>query len=125
MFTALERRSHEITAHHRYWRLLTSELVQDGGVQGAIYNLVTLAIIATFAGWFWGGPRSFSMFFLLGVAFDVVNVIGHQAGGGNSGATYGLGPTLVEWRERSLAAGESDARSANVSECAVPSGAAR
>ncbi len=95
VYTSLARRPHEITAHHEYWRLFTSELVQDGGVEGAVYNLVTLAVVATFAGWFWGGARSIAIFFVLGVAFDIVNVLSHQAGGGNSGATYGLAATLA------------------------------
>ncbi|MGI8902312.1 MAG: rhomboid family intramembrane serine protease [Solirubrobacteraceae bacterium] len=95
VFGALRRDPHLITTHHEYWRLLTSMLVQDGGVAGAIFNLVTLAIVATLAAWFWGGPRTIGFFVVLGFVFDLMGVAYDQAGAGSSGATYGLVATIA------------------------------
>ena len=46
-----------LISHGQVWRLLTSLVVQDGGVAGAIFNLVALAMIGFAAEKLWGVKR--------------------------------------------------------------------
>src|ERR1700742_2995148 len=82
IYTALYRAPDQIKDHHQYWRLLTGSIVQDGGLEGTIFNLVVLFVIGTLAVYAWGAGRAIGLF--------VVGVIGF-----NSTATIFLGTTLV------------------------------
>jgi len=86
-----------------WWRIVTSVFLQNGGVLGTVWNLVTLALVATLASWFWGSIPALVLF----VAGALVpNALGDLAGGngvgtdprdfaGSSGATYFLVATVV------------------------------
>ncbi|QWF83461.1 hypothetical protein HUW46_06902 [Amycolatopsis sp. CA-230715] len=86
-----------------WWRPLTSVFLQNGGVAGAVYNLVTLAVLAALAEWFWGTPvllASFAggMFLpgLIGKLFASTDVSAEARNfAGSSGATYFLAATLA------------------------------
>ncbi|WP_345525040.1 hypothetical protein [Streptomyces echinatus] len=49
-----------------WWREFTSVFLQNGGVFGALWNLVTLAVVAALAQWYWGGPLTLG-FFVAGI----------------------------------------------------------
>lgn len=44
VYRALHRDAEAVTSGHQWWRLLTSVVVQDGGVIGTVSNLVLLAL---------------------------------------------------------------------------------
>ncbi len=72
------------------WRLLTSAVVQDGGLVGTVSNLVILAITVTTASAYWGGRRTWLTFWAAVVGANLL-VLGWQPdGGGNSMSTLAL-----------------------------------
>lgn len=80
----------------QWWRLLTSAVVQDGGVAGAVFNLVALALVATFAVALRGAVRAVGLFVLGALAFDLAAVfLAPSPGAGNSGATFFLAASTV------------------------------
>ncbi|MGW1893901.1 hypothetical protein ACWCP6_27150 [Streptomyces sp. NPDC002004] len=86
-----------------WWRVVTSVFMQNGGVFGAVWNIVTLAVIAALAQWFWRGPLMLALFaggILLPQQIDAL--FGDTARStdprnfaGSSGATYFLAATLA------------------------------
>lgn len=87
-----------------WWRVLTSVFMQNGGVLGTAFNLVSLAVIAALAEWFWRGPLMLVLFTagaVLPQYLDLLVGIGGSPStdprnfAGSSGATYFLGATLV------------------------------
>jgi hypothetical protein len=96
IYSALSRQPSLIRAHHQYWRLLTSALVQDGGVAGTIFNLVVLFLIATLAVCVWGAGRTIGLFAVGAIGFNLMATYAFaSSGGGNSGATFFLATSLV------------------------------
>lgn len=87
-----------------WWREFTSVFLQNGGVFGALWNLVTLAVVAALAQWYWGGPLTLG-FFVAGIVLPgrIDSRLGLADGPstdprnfvGSSGATYFLGATLA------------------------------
>ncbi|WP_406147454.1 hypothetical protein [Streptomyces sp. NBC_01012] len=90
-------------ARSGWWRIVTSVFMQNGGLFGDAWNLVTLAVIAALAAWFWGGPLMLGLFaagILLPTYVD--RLFGASDRGvdprnfaGSSGATYFLAATLA------------------------------
>ncbi|MFD9888759.1 hypothetical protein ACFWY9_05430 [Amycolatopsis sp. NPDC059027] len=86
-----------------WWRVLTSVFMQNGGPIGAVYNLVTLAVIGALAEWFWGGPLMLALFAAGIFLPELVDALFGATEGstdprnfaGSSGATYFLGATLA------------------------------
>lgn len=96
IYTALSRQPGQIRVHHQWWRLLTSAIVQDGGVEGTIFNLVVLFVIATLAVYLWGPGRAIGLFLFGVIGFNLIATYAFASpGGGNSGATFFLATTLV------------------------------
>lgn len=87
-----------------WWRPLTAPFVQDGGVAGAIFNLVTAAVVMALAEWYWGGLLALGIWAvgawapvgaiaaLAGYRVAAGNVDAYTAG--SSGATYFTAATL-------------------------------
>src|SRR6185503_5326540 len=46
-----------------WWRLVTSLFVQDGGIAGSIFNLVSLILVGVVAERLWGSRRWLVIFF--------------------------------------------------------------
>ncbi|GAA3085433.1 hypothetical protein GCM10020000_84890 [Streptomyces olivoverticillatus] len=86
-----------------WWRVVTSVFMQNGGFFGGAWNIVTLAVIAALAQWFWRGPLMLALFaggILLPQQVDAL--FGETARStdprnfaGSSGATYFLAATLA------------------------------
>lgn len=92
---ALERDPDKIEHHGQVWRMLTSVVVQDGGVAGTVSNLVILAIVGTTAAYVLGA-RTMTCVFVIGILwFNLVSLALDQAGAGNSGATFALSTTIT------------------------------
>lgn len=78
------------------WRVLTSVVVQDGGVPGTTFNLLALAAMALVAGSWWSGGRVWLLF--LGchlLTNGLVLLTFAPVGAGNSVATIALGTAMV------------------------------
>lgn len=90
-------------ARSGWWRPLTAVFMQNGGVPGAAYNLVTLAVIAALAQWLWRGPLMLACFLAGALGPHYIDVLVGAGGvstdprdfAGSSGATYFLGATLA------------------------------
>ncbi|MFI6600194.1 hypothetical protein ACIBHX_28455 [Nonomuraea sp. NPDC050536] len=86
-----------------WWRVVTSVFMQNGGVAGTLWNVVTLAVVAGLAQWFWGGPLTVVLFaggIFLPERMDALLGMGGPSTdprnfAGSSGATYFLGATLA------------------------------
>ena len=96
IYTALYRAPDQIKVHHEYWRLVTGSIVQDGGLEGTIFNLVILFVIATLAVYAWGPGRTIGLFAIGVIGFNLTATYAFASpGGGNSAATIFLGATMV------------------------------
>jgi hypothetical protein len=96
IYTALSRQPDQIRVHHQWWRLLTGAIVQDGGVEGTIFNLVVLFLIATLAVYVWGPGWAIGLFGFGAIGFNLLATYAFASpGGGNSGATFFLATTMV------------------------------
>ncbi|GAB2579696.1 rhomboid family intramembrane serine protease [Microlunatus antarcticus] len=85
-----------LTGHGEWWRLLTSVLVQDGGLVGTAYNLVTLALTAPAATALWRPLRAVAVFVAGALVFNLPATFAwHDGGGGNSGATFFLATSML------------------------------
>jgi hypothetical protein len=96
IYDLLHRDSALIMDHGQWWRPYTSFVVQDGGVMGTAFNLVTLAIISVLAVRLWGTRTALSIFFASIVLFSIpIFLLPMEPGGGNSGATFTLAASLA------------------------------
>lgn len=78
------------------WRILTSVVVQDGGLVGTAANLAVLAVVAPLAVQFWGAWRAVSLFLLGQVIFGLLTAfVFPSLGAGNSAATLALAASMV------------------------------
>lgn len=87
----MHRDAHAVSNGHQWWRLLTSVLVQDGGIVGTLANLVLLALALGLCLHLWGPTLTMTTFVIAGVGLNILAVrYGASDGGGNSGATFPL-----------------------------------
>jgi membrane associated rhomboid family serine protease len=84
------RRTPTEVADGELWRLVTSLLVQDGGVWGATFNLVALAFIGVMAERVWGRWRWLIVWIVTGVGAQLWGLVVQPIGAGNSVGTFGL-----------------------------------
>lgn len=80
----------------QWWRIMTSVLVQDGGIGGMVANLVILGVVAPVAGRVWGNGRTLLLFgtsqLILGLFTAFVFP---SPGAGYSGATCALAASIA------------------------------
>ncbi|NLE78032.1 MAG: rhomboid family intramembrane serine protease [Rhodococcus sp.] len=80
----------------QWWRILTSALVQDGGLFGTVANLAVLAVVAPIAVQFWGAWRAVVLLVLGQVIFGLLTAfVFPSVGAGNSAATFTLAASMV------------------------------
>jgi hypothetical protein len=88
---ALEREPHLTIQHGQWWRILTAVMAQDGGVAGAVFNLVVVALVTLLGEWIWGRWRTIVLFLAPSIALNLLAVFAwHASGGGSSFASDGL-----------------------------------
>jgi membrane associated rhomboid family serine protease len=104
--SALERKP-QLTMHDgQWWRVLTALLAQDGGLAGAIFNLVVVAAVTLLGEWIWGRWRTVVLFLVPSIVLNLLAIVFWNAsGGGSSFASDGLlmsmcGLALVSLRDR-------------------------
>ena len=78
-----------------WWRLVTSLFVQDGGVSGSIFNLVSLLFVGMIAERLWGGRRWLIIFFAGGILSQLVAFAWQPIGAGNSVANFSLAASVA------------------------------
>jgi rhomboid protease GluP len=77
------------------WRLLTSLVVQDGGLAGTIFNLVALAAIGVSGEQVWGWKRWTVIALAAGVGAEFWGKIVEPVGAGNSVVVFGLAASVA------------------------------
>lgn len=77
------------------WRLLTSLVVQDGGIAGAIFNLVALAMIGFAAEKAWGAKRWIVIAVTGALGAQLWGKIVQPIGGGNSVMVFSLAASVA------------------------------
>jgi membrane associated rhomboid family serine protease len=77
------------------WRLLTSLVVQDGGLAGAIFNLVALAMIGVAAEKAWGATRWIAIALIGALGAQLWGKIVQPIGGGNSVMVFSLAASVA------------------------------
>lgn len=89
--TTLERNP-GLTLHHgQWWRVFTALLAQDGGLAGAIFNLVVVAGVTVAGEWIWGRWRTIVLFLVPSIVLNLLAILYWNAsGGGSSFASDGL-----------------------------------
>jgi membrane associated rhomboid family serine protease len=78
-----------------WWRLITPLFVQDGGVGGAIFNLVSLLLVGGVAEQLWGSKRVIGIFFAGGVVGEAVAFAWQPVGAGNSVGNFSLAASVA------------------------------
>ena len=90
------RRDWPLIEQGQVWRLITSTVVQDGGLVGTLFNLSILAIVLLGAQTCWSAPRIWATFWLGAIAANlVVGPSLNPVGAGNSMATFVLAVALA------------------------------
>jgi membrane associated rhomboid family serine protease len=86
--------------HGDWWRIVSSLFVQDGGVIGALSNLLFLALIGAIAEQVLSRPRWLATYFGVGVITELIAYRWQPVGGGNSIAICGLAgaAAVAAWR---------------------------
>jgi rhomboid protease GluP len=77
------------------WRLVTSLVVQDGGLAGTVFNLVSLFVIGSAAEAVWDARQWVVLALVSGVGAQLWGWLVQPVGGGNSVAVFGLAGSLA------------------------------
>ena len=83
-------RQPSLELHGQWWRVLTAIAAQDGGLIGAIFNLLVVAAVVTLSERAWGRWRTVVLFLAPSIVLNVLAVAWNAAGGGSSFASDGL-----------------------------------
>lgn len=88
-------RNWTLIARGQVWRLITSLVVQDGGLAGTIFNLVALAMIGFAAEQVWGSIRWTAIALGGALGGEFWGKIVQPIGAGNSVAVFSLAASLA------------------------------
>jgi membrane associated rhomboid family serine protease len=78
-----------------WWRLITPLFVQDGGISGSIFNLVSLLLVGSAAEQLWGSRRWLLIWFIGGVLSEIIAFAWQPVGAGNSVANFSLAASVA------------------------------
>ena len=78
-----------------WWRLVTSLFVQDGGISGSLFNLVSLILVGVVAEGLWGSRRWLVIFFAGGLLSQLIAFAWQPIGAGNSVANFSLAGSVI------------------------------
>ena len=93
---ALSRDPQRIIAGGEPWRVITSVVVQDGGLAGTAFNLGMLAVVAPLGVRAWGAARAVLILVLVQLVFGMAaTAVVAAPGAGNSAATFGLASSMA------------------------------
>jgi membrane associated rhomboid family serine protease len=74
----------------QWWRVVTALLAQDGGLAGAVFNLIVVAVVVTLGERAWGRWRAIILFLGPSILLNLLAVAWNASGGGSSFASDGL-----------------------------------
>jgi len=94
LLPALERDARLLAAGES-WRLLTALVVQDGGAPGATFNILSLALVGSVAERRLGRAHLLVLFFVGGIAAEVIALWWQPVGAGNSVANFSVAGGLA------------------------------
>ena len=77
------------------WRLGTALVVQDGGVPGTVFNLVSLLVVGLVVERRWGAQRAAVIALVGGVAGELWGLVVQPVGAGNSVAVFALAASVA------------------------------
>jgi len=80
-----------------WWRGVTPLIVQDGGFAGAIFNVVSLCVVASLAESIGGGRYLLVLFVLGGVISEAIAFSWQPVGAGNSIANFSIAAGVLAW----------------------------
>jgi membrane associated rhomboid family serine protease len=86
---ALSRRP-SLELQGQWWRVLTAVAAQDGGLAGAIFNLLVVAAVVTLGERAWGRWRTVVLFLGPSIVLNLLAIAWNAAGGGSSFASDAL-----------------------------------
>lgn len=91
------RRQPTAIAGHEYWRLFTALFVHADGLKQIAFNFSAIAIVGFFAERIYGSARWLLLYFIPGVATEILALWWEPYGGGASIAGAGLLGALAIW----------------------------
>jgi membrane associated rhomboid family serine protease len=92
---ALFQRDYTRFMDGEWWRIGTSLLVQDGGIAGTSFNLVSLLLVGILAEQFWGSLPVLLIFLVGGIVGQFAGFAWQPVGAGNSVANFALAGSLL------------------------------
>ena len=78
-----------------WWRLVTPLVVQDGGMTGALFNLVSLFLVGSVAEQLWAKRDTLLVFFTGGIVGEMVGFAWQPIGAGNSLGNFSLAASIA------------------------------
>jgi len=78
-----------------WWRLVSPLFVQDGGLSGSIFNLISLAFVGSAAERIWNSKSMLLIFFVGGIIGEVVGFVWQPIGAGNSVGNFSLAASIA------------------------------
>jgi hypothetical protein len=91
-----ERDTHLFLAGE-WWRIVSALFVQDGGISGAVFNVVSLGLVGSVAEAMEDGRPLFLLFVVGGVCSEVVALSWQPVGAGNSIANFSVAGGVIAW----------------------------
>jgi membrane associated rhomboid family serine protease len=89
------RRDHSRFTNGEWWRLITPLFVQDAGIVGVAFNLISLLLIGAVAEQLWGGKRMVGIFFAGGIVGEIVAFAWQPIGAGNSVGNFSVAASVA------------------------------
>ncbi len=89
------QRDYERFLHGDWWRLISPLFVQDGGVIGTIFNLISLALVGSVAERIWNGRSMLIIFFIGGIVAEIAGFAWQPIGAGNSVGNFSLAASVA------------------------------
>ena len=78
-----------------WWRVVTALFVQDGGIAGSLFNLVSLLLLGSVAEQRWGSRRWLFIFLVGGILSQFIAFLWQPMGAGNSVANFSLAGSMA------------------------------
>jgi membrane associated rhomboid family serine protease len=78
-----------------WWRLVTPLFVQDGGIAGTIFNLISLLFVGIIAEQLWRNWEMLLLFFIGGIVGEIIAFAWQPIGAGNSVGNFSLAASIV------------------------------
>ncbi len=88
--TAALARRPDLELHGQWWRIVTAVAAQDGGLGGAIFNLIVVAVVTVLGERAWGRWRMLVLFLVPSISLNLLAILWNAPGGGSSFASDGL-----------------------------------